>query len=278
MFDLEATIRDWRTRTKAAGAADSTLDELEDHLREEFKSRTHAGASNEGAWSAAVAALGDPSALHREFAKIESLPMLDRAALTVLLAMSAITGATSVMLMMNNGERLRVDPLLSIHVATITFGYLAGIFAAIIAAYGTLRSYFSRVRTPALTTVTLRIIRVASIAAASFTLVGFALGAVWAYGEWGTAFRSDVREIGAMIVIATFCAAALTAGRQSKLARTSLAFALLAGAAVVAAWFGAAAHAANYPPALTIPTAIAVIGTVGLAALALHPRHDLSIT
>ena len=79
MFDLETAITNWRRQTESQWTSDkSALDELEDHLREEIATLTRAGRTEQDAWTVAVAKLGDPVAIRREFAKIDRLPTLDR--------------------------------------------------------------------------------------------------------------------------------------------------------------------------------------------------------
>ena len=234
MFDLETTIKNWRRQTEAKWTGDkSTLDELEDHLREEVAVLSRAGRSEQDAWTAAIAKLGNPAAIRREFDKIERLPAFDRWTFTVLLStLAALTVVAFAAMFVMHGQPIRAirdQPVLSIHVLAITLGYLTGLIAALIASYGSMRSYFSHTPIPALTGFTLRLVRIASIAAAALTLLGFALGAVWANDAWGRPFNMDPREIGAIVVAASFLVAAIATRQNVMPARVSLAIAIAAG-------------------------------------------------
>src|SRR3954470_22649591 len=71
MFDLEAHVLKWRQElARALGERRETLDELENHLREEYQRLLLAGRTAEEAWADAVARLGAPAALADEFAKL----------------------------------------------------------------------------------------------------------------------------------------------------------------------------------------------------------------
>ena len=70
MADFEDRIASWRRELSSAMEdRPDVVDELEDHLRQEFETLTRAGKSPGEAWDAAVARLGDPRRLAREFTK-----------------------------------------------------------------------------------------------------------------------------------------------------------------------------------------------------------------
>jgi hypothetical protein len=279
MFDLESAVQNWRQQMEAnRTVARNALDELEDHIREEFAALVRTGKSEADAWTAAIARLGDPAALRREFAKVDRLPALDRWTFAVLLTTAAaLFGVAVIGIAVMRPQAIRNEPVFSIHVATITLGYTSGLFAALIAGYATMRSYFSLALIPALTDTALRLVRIASVAATVLTLIGFVLGAVWANNEWGRPFNMDPREIGGLVVAASFLTAAVTTGRRAIPARISLAITIAAATTVLAAWFGIAAHANNYPPLLTFITVFGLVLTLGLAALSLR-THSNSAT
>jgi hypothetical protein len=242
MFDLDSAVQNWRTQIEANRAVDcAALDELEDHVREEYAALVRAGKSKTDAWSAAITRLGDAAML------------------------------------VANLQKVRVQPLLWIHIATITLGYSAGLFAATFAGYGTLRSFFAHTPVPALTGVTLRMVRFASVATVALTVIGFVLGALVAEEMWGRLFTMDPREFGAIFVVASFIATLLATLRSAVPTRVALALAITAGATVLAAWFGTAAHRSNYPPLLTAVTVASLAITLGLAALSLRGRNDVAI-
>jgi hypothetical protein len=278
MFDLETAMADWRRQTESQWLGDkSALEELEDHLREEMAALTRAGRTDEDAWTAAVGRLGDPAAIRREFAKIDRLPKLDRCAFTAMLGVAAIIVATLTIFLISRGQRIVRDPVLAVHVSTITLGYLAGFFAAAFAGYNAVRVSLAKHAVPALTGAALRLVRFSSIIAAVFSLFGFAFGATWAYGEWGKLFIMDAKELGALVVIASFLIAFVATMRNAVPPRISLTIAIIAGATVIAAWFGPAAHAAGYPPLFTAITILCVAKLLALAALSLKHQNDAAI-
>jgi Cytochrome C assembly protein len=272
MFDLEKAIADWRRQAEASWTGDvSALDELEDHLREQFAASMRTGHAEQQAWQIATANLGDPTTIRREFAKIERLPAIDRYALSTLAGLAAFAILLGfVIVFVTRGPQLLAGPVLSIHILTITFAYLTGLFAAAIAGYATIRGHLGQTPIPALMVYTLRIIRVASAIAALATVVGFTFGAIWANSAWGQPFIMDAREIGAILVVATCFAAALAASRRSLSPNVSLAITLVAGGTILAAWFGATAHDSGHPAFLTAVGFGGLAAALALAAVAMR--------
>ena len=107
------------------------------------------------------------------------------------------------------------------------------------------------------------------MAAAALTLLAFVLGAIWANNAWGRPFNMDPKEVGALLVLGGCMATAFAAQRHSVPTHVSLALAVVSAAAVVAAWFGAAAVMRSFPPLLTALTGTALVAILGLAAMAL---------
>ena len=71
MFDLETQIKNWRRELFCSGIKrPEVLDELENHLREEFQRGTTVRTTPEEVFRSAVAQLGDSALLKREFAKV----------------------------------------------------------------------------------------------------------------------------------------------------------------------------------------------------------------
>jgi len=72
MFDLEQSIMEWRQRMLAAGIeAPVPLEELEDHLRDEFERQMVSGVSEQAAFNSAVKEIGPAYLLKPEFAKAD---------------------------------------------------------------------------------------------------------------------------------------------------------------------------------------------------------------
>lgn len=270
MFDLEAAIRNWRSRAERRWAGDRlALDELEDHLREEFALLAESGHSLVDAWSIAVSKLGDPVEISKEFAKLGRLTTPDRIVLGLIVG--AAVCVTTVII--RSVAREPDDPVLTLYVVVLVLGYLSGLFAAAVAGYGTIRGLLARVPILPLTRATRRLVRVASLVAAILTVSAFGIGAIWAAGELGSWFPADPRQIGAIVVSISFIAAAGTAGRAGISPRIPLAVAIGGGGIILAAWFGPAAYTRDFP---TWPTIIGFGGCgacIAVAAMSLTVRE-----
>ena len=273
MFDLEAAVSQWRRQVESKWTGDqSALAELEDHLREEIAALAQSGHADEEAWREATSRLGDPVAIGHEFSKIDRLPGLDRIAFVLILGAGVLALACAAMMLVKRGPKLVADPMLAIHVVTITLGYTAGLLAATIAGYGAIRGFLAGAPAPVLKRVTLPIVRIASLITSIFTVLGFTLGAVWANREWGRPFSADPREIGAILIAISFAAATVTVWRSAMFARVSLAIAISGGGIILAAWFGVMAQASGYPALLTTIGFGGLIGSIALAAISLAIR------
>jgi hypothetical protein len=276
MFDLEASIRAWRREaaSKLAGSRASVA-ELEDHLREDFAVLVKAGHSGEEAWKLATSKLGDAATPGREFAKIDSLSRLDRVVLASMTGAIVLAAALLMAFLALRTPEQANDPVLVVHVITITLGYLAGLLAAAAAGYAAVRACMAAAPMPALQTAVLRLVRMASVVAAIFTVLGFALGAVWASESWGRAFSADPKELGVILVALTFVAAAFTGWRVDAPSRLSQTIAIIGGGCVLVAWFGAIAGTSGFPPALTIIGFVGFVASLALATLTLTlPEND----
>lgn len=273
MFDLEAAISRWRRDLQAQWKGEpSALAELEDHLREEVAALVGGGQGEQEAWRLATSKLGDAATIRKEFAKIERLAGVDRLALGTIVGVAALAIAClQVFLVARRPEP--ATPVLTIHVAAITTGYLVGLAAAAVAGYGAVRGLIARAPLPVLQGVTLQMVRLASVVAAACTAIGLVLGAVWANRAWGRPLGGDPRELGAMLVIAVFAAIVLTGWRGVMSARVSQAIAISGGGIILAAWFGAAAQAAGDVGLLAAIGFGGLVASLGLAALSLAVRE-----
>src|ERR1043165_5853067 len=71
MFNLEQSISEWRGQMLSAGVKNPDIvDELENHLREDWARRVESGESEEEAFEGAVHGIGQASSLQHEFAKL----------------------------------------------------------------------------------------------------------------------------------------------------------------------------------------------------------------
>jgi hypothetical protein len=259
-FDLEAALGAWRTQAAYQVTMSTALDELEDHLREEFSARVLEGNPAHEAWRFALAKLGEPAALGREFAKLQRLATPDRVALGVLVGAASLVGLATLIFIVMRAPTVVNQPIVTaLHVSTITLGYMAGLLAAAVAAYATVRSAVARSGAPALHGAAMRVVRAASTAAVALVIVGFALGSVWSYHAWGRVFSASSQEFGAILVALCSAAAAASAWPATSGSRIAMPAALFAGGAILAAWFGFAARFNGSP----------LLRTVGFGGLAL---------
>jgi hypothetical protein len=71
MFNLETAIAEWRRQMTIAGIKSPVpLEELENHLREDFEAQIRSGAIPERAFEIAAGRLGSPAAIKQEFSKV----------------------------------------------------------------------------------------------------------------------------------------------------------------------------------------------------------------
>ena len=72
MFELEKSVTEWRQQMLAAGIKTAeSLDELENHLREEVEKQIKSGQNPERAFEMAMDQIGRPEILKTEFAKVD---------------------------------------------------------------------------------------------------------------------------------------------------------------------------------------------------------------
>jgi hypothetical protein len=249
MFDLEAAVSKWRREFQAAGpAAPVELAELEDHLREDFAAQIRAGHVEADAWRLAQSRLGAPREIAREFARSGRLSTLDRSVFALVFAGVALTLVAMVALAWLRTPERVAGRLLTAHVVTITVGYVCGLAAAALGVYVAVKGLVAGPPTSRLSTVAVKSVRVASLAAAALTVVGFGLGALWLNAVQGRPFDGDPRELGAIAVAACCLATLALSSRRAASPAVTLALAVAGGGIVLAAWFAARPeHAGGRP-------------------------------
>jgi hypothetical protein len=246
MFDPEAALRDWKTAAQRRLCA-SELGELEDHLLEEYARLVNAGNNSADAWTAAVATLGDPAEISAEFAKVNRLPVLDRIALTAIITVgfAAIFGSAATI-----APHVAVDLLLSLGGMALFIGWLSGLLATVIAAYGTLRSVLASTPNSPVTEAALRLIRRISLIAAMLMVLGFGIFAIRGVIEGGPVgerwwTRVIPQILGSAVTCVCLFAAAVTARKPHLAPRIPLALTAVAGGLILLTWFGPAVFIAH---------------------------------
>jgi hypothetical protein len=245
MFNLEQSIAEWRRQMLAAGIKTPTpLDELESHLRQDFRALVSAGKSEKEAFELALSRLGSPAALRTEFNKIKT-PLWWPVTMSYWLY-TGLMILFVVFLALSNRlsyEAWRVgltgNPfLLFTHVVTVTAGYVAAFLAG---GFGILYVFcrtfqrLSPVRQQSLDRGVLRFGRVS----AGLVVIATGLGMLWCRQHYGKFLMRDVKEIGAFCVIVWFVALSLARGRRWISERAAMLMSLVGNIIVGLAWFGA---------------------------------------
>ena len=236
MHNLEKSITEWRKTMMAAPAVShETLDELENHLRENVEQLVRSGMTEPDAFEHAVAQLGGARMIGSEFRKLDQSTWLPVKLVIGFGLMSVLAMMIFVIAQLDVG---RMNLLLASHVFLVVLGYtttfLVGALGVCFVAQRCL-SDCSPFRMRSLTRVTFLL----GCVAASLTAVGIILGMFWAKTEWGRYWAWDKKEIGAFVVIAwQLCF--LFAHRLSHVTiRGVLVMSLLGNIVVGLGWFGA---------------------------------------
>jgi hypothetical protein len=229
MPDLEAYIAECRKQLAAVlGDDPATLDELESHLRDEIQLLTQRGTELQMAVDLAMAKLGVPADLAREFDKVQMqswwpVYAWSTAICSGLLAILVFLGVRYV----ETGKTL-----LWLHTACVSVGYVLSFGVSGLAVLYALRRTLSDLARGQ-QVFWMKSLYWTTISALAFTGAGFVLGGVWAARNLGHFWNSDPREFGAILVIAWLTV--LLAITQYL--RWLLCAAILGNLVVIFAWF-----------------------------------------
>jgi hypothetical protein len=274
MFDLEAQIRSWRQNVSASlGDRPDVLDELEGHLRDDFDRLVRSGERPESAWSAAVARIGTPEQLAREFAKVDDRRpgWLPARVATFAFIVLAVTAGVFVVSRLVGG---RAELLLASHVLAVTVGYGATFVVGGLAAWSVISRALGGWDAPRAADFRSATTRLSAVAMA-LTLVGVALGAWWAGGHLGRYWDWDAKEVGGLCVLAWNGVIYWAVHRRRVDVTDGMAIAVgVAGNIVVSlAWFappffaGAGAQPPRYGPYLLAFLAVQVLLLIALSSV-----------
>ena len=243
MADFEDRIASWRRELSSAMEdRPDVVDELEDHLRQEVDSLTRAGNTPGEAWDAAVARLGDPHRLAREFSKSARTGWLPTRVAMAVLAGCALAVGVFLVVAVSGG---RFGALLAAHVFAICTGYGATLalgFSAAAAIVAHATGTFGPRQADAFRHAGTRILA----AALAFTFVGVVLGAIWLRAYRGHYWQWDSREVGGLCVL-VWNGAALACIRRQPVA--GMVAGVVGNAVVTAAWFAPALMEPSRPQA-----------------------------
>ena len=236
MDNLEKLVAEWRkTMMTAPNVGRETLNELENHLRENVGQLVRSGMTEPEAFQRAVTQLGGAGAIALEFQKLDQGTWLPVKLVTGLGATAALAFAILLIARFDAG---RTSFLLASHVFLVTLGYTTTFLVGALGICFVGQRCFSdfspsRMHSLMRTTFTF------GCAAVSLTAVGIILGMIWAKAEWGRYWAWDAKEIGAFAVI-VWQACFLFAHRFTcGTARGVLVMSVLGNIVVGLGWFGA---------------------------------------
>jgi hypothetical protein len=235
MHNLEQLITEWRkTMGTAPNVSSQTLDELENHLRENVNQLVRAGMTEAEAFERAVTQLGSAPAMASEFQKLNQSTWLP----VKVVAGLGVTTALLLIFLVTSRDNFRSDFLLATHVFTVALGYtttfLVGALGICFVGQRCV-SELSPLRMRSLTRVTFAL----GCVAAGLTAIGVALGMVWAKVEWGRYWAWDAKETGGFCVIVWQACYLFAHHFASGTARGVLVMSLLGNIVVSLGWFGA---------------------------------------
>jgi hypothetical protein len=233
MSNLDKLIIEWRHSLLAdRKVSPETVDELEDHLRENISRLLRTGITEADAFKCAIQELGGTVALSAEFRKLDGVTWLPVKLVTAI----AITAALAIITLVIARFNGRSDLLLASHVLLVTFGYTATFLVGALGICFVAQRSFADFRLPrSLPRVTF----IFGCFALAFTAAGAALGMVWAKAEWGRYWNWDARESGAFIILLWQACFVLCHRLGPATPRGLLVSSLIGNIVVALGWFGA---------------------------------------
>jgi hypothetical protein len=236
MHNLEDSIAEWRKSMMAAARLSrESLDELENHLRENVDQLTRSGMTEIEAFQRAVTQLGGPPSIASEFQKLDQSTWLP---VKVVIGIAVTEALALAIFLIARFDAARSGLLLANHVFSVTLGYtVTFLVGALGICFVGQRCFsdFSPSRMRFLTRVTF----VLGCIAAGLTTIGVFLGMLWAKAEWGRFWAWDPKEIGGLSVIVwLICFLAIHRLRRIT-AHGVLVMSIIGNIVVSLAWFGA---------------------------------------
>jgi len=236
MHKLDQLLAEWRRNMKTAPRLGrETLDELENHLRENVDHFVRSGMTEAEAFRRAVTELGTAPRIASEFQKLDESTWLP---VKVIIGIGVTEALALTFLLIARMDAGRLTFLLATHVFMITLGYTTTfLVGALGICFVGQRCFsdFTPLRERSLTRVTF----ILGCVAAGLSAVGVILGMVWAKAEWGRYWAWDAKEIGGLSVVvwqAFFLSFHRFAGGS---ARGVFGLSVLGNIVVSLSWFGA---------------------------------------
>jgi hypothetical protein len=248
------------------------------HLRDAFQDQVRRGVPQEQALAAAMAQLGRPEALAREFAKqsgripwlparlILGLGTVAAAAMAILLTQRVWTGATTL--------------LLALHVGAVTLGYSAVFLVGGLAGCYLLARPFRELKSGQARFVLHRAWLIIG-GGMLLTAAGIVLGGIWAADHLGRFWGWDAKEIAALGVLVWEGLMLLVLSRRTANPLPSMLVALVGNVVVLVAWFGVALVFSDgryygYREGLIVLLVLVLVSHFAIGALSFVPAGRLS--
>jgi cytochrome c assembly protein len=235
MHNVEQLITEWRKAMMTApNVGHETLDELENHLRENVNQLVRGGMTEADAFQRAITQLGTGPAIASEFRKLNQSTWLPVKVVTGF----GVSEALLLIFLLASRDNFRSDFLLATHVFTVTLGYtttfLVGALGICFVGQRCV-SELSPLRMRSLTRVTFAL----GCVAAGLTAIGVVLAMIWAKAEWGRYWAWDAKETGAFCVMIWQACFLVVHRFGSGAARGVFAMSVLGNIVVSLGWFGA---------------------------------------
>ena len=242
--EFERRRLEWRKSMSVRLKDESSIDELETHLREAFEQALASGDEVEAAWRTATGELGEAHVLAREFSKLSAPSVIDRRALQILCSVGLVMTLLFVIIGSNRAWSGAGDSLLAFHLGSLTTGYCVALTLAATGGYLASRR-LARAHWSSVGMHPRDVGDLARLLSRGYTLVavtvaiGLGLGSVWASNTHGAAWSFDPREVGAAGLLCYHAFFAWRIRRKPANTEALLAVASFGGAITLLAWFGA---------------------------------------
>jgi hypothetical protein len=242
MKELETKITAWRARQKTAlpGQTDRVR-ELESHLRDHIEALRREGMKPEDAMDLAIARLGEPAALAREFGKLPPAWLPAARPVRVILGLGALMMVATLVRVGLLFAAGKMGLLLVVHVLIVFAGYLAVLVGGLVGGYALVvascRPLSGRERKE-----WTRLLAWLAAGSSGLLPVGMVLGMVWAAENLGTAWAWKPVEIGALAVWVSAILLWLAQTRWSVRGHLPWLIAVLGGVVMFFGWIVAAAR------------------------------------
>ena len=235
MPDLETQITGWRQiMSRATGAREKVLDELEEHLREEVARLVGAGTSLDEAFAMASKKLGTPSDVVAEFNKLTAAPAVWMP-VRIARMFAASTAAALVAAAAIVSQRRGI--LLASHNWCVTLGYVLMFIMGGVGICQVCAHWLGEPSAPQKKSLIGAMIQFANVSAL-LTGVGVLLGMFWAKENWGRYWAWDPKETGAFLVL-SWAILISAIGWVKRRASTIAIIAILGNVVTAWGWFGA---------------------------------------